>query len=196
MTRPIAEKRLLVLTALDIEAKPLRSILPPGVDIYVIGMRAVRLQNAPQGYPRILLAGMSGALDPSLRPGDVLMEQGDEKIFLTSHEVISSPTDKHVLFLETKRRAVDMETDLVRNWANQQGSHFVAIRSISDAANEVLDPVFAEIIDEVGNPIPHKLFLSVLLHPSSLPRMIHMGFRSRHVLLSLKDKVAQFIADI
>ncbi|MGH2555382.1 MAG: 4-hydroxy-3-methylbut-2-enyl diphosphate reductase [Actinomycetota bacterium] len=74
---------LIVLAPLSIEARAIRSALP-GVEVITTGMgperasaAAERLRSNPGGRPpdarAVAVAGFCGALDPTLRPGDVVV---------------------------------------------------------------------------------------------------------------------------
>src|SRR5438552_5421350 len=130
-------KSPLILTALRYEAAALSHL--GRVD--VIGIAATRLSEVNLDHTSLLvIAGLAGALNPSLRIGDVLIDKrsietsGRRCRFYCSKTVISRPGEKSELFRATGASVVDMESDAVFALARERNIPFVSIRAISDAA--------------------------------------------------------------
>ncbi len=153
--------RLLVCTAMGIEARALRCGLPPDVTVVRTGIgprRAARTAAALPGYDALAVAGFAGALDDGFRPGDVLVASevrfGGEAYPCPSAELLAGELtragfDAHVgplitrdrLILETSlpgsgARAVDMETGPLARAA--AGRPFAAVRVIVDTPRRPL----------------------------------------------------------
>lgn len=85
----------------------------------------------------LLLAGFAGALDPSLRRGEVIINRGEGKIH-TASEVIATAADKARLLHETGAPLVDMESAHVAAVAEARGVPLTVVRAVSDLAGEDL----------------------------------------------------------
>src|SRR5205823_10755715 len=122
----IATGKLLIFAAIQLEAEaiaealgarlkspiiplPIEGLAMP-IELHTIGIKAVRL---PQNLKRdevagIIMAGLAGALDHSLRPGDVIVDEASIRLpgalrfkvgkFHTSEGIIASPDSKAILF--------------------------------------------------------------------------------------------------
>jgi hypothetical protein len=201
-TRIIANRKLLILSAVMLEARAIAQAFDAGrpsadapkilsdgelpAELRLIGMRAGRLPREadPTMICGVILGGIAGALDPSLAVGDVVIDapagllahlpyrQG--KIH-TSTGIIGTPEEKASLFRDTHALAVDMEAQLVRDWAGRLGVPFIAVRGISDAADHTLDPALYALVDDVGRPK-----LSALAPALVRPGMIQSLTRIRY----------------
>jgi adenosylhomocysteine nucleosidase len=159
----LATRKLHIFTAIQSEAKAIAPFLPTSVELTVIGIRAVRLPKRVEATA-IIMAGFAGALDPALEIGDIIHDE-PAGIIHTSRSIIATTAEKSSLFLSTGARAVDMENEIVRDFARQMGVPFFGIRAISDRANEALDPRVLELVDEVGTPIAGAIALGLLKSP-------------------------------
>ena len=131
---------------------------------HLIGIKAVGLQNlsigSDTGY--ILLAGLAGALDPSLAVGDLVLCDCPETLSTrleiqrglihTGLDLAATPNQKAELFASSQARIVDMETAIVRAFAARRDILFVCLRAVSDSAHDRLDPKLLRIIDQWGKP--------------------------------------------
>ncbi|MDP9175292.1 MAG: hypothetical protein M3O30_15720 [Planctomycetota bacterium] len=200
--------KLLILTALTLEAKALEPLLKSAgqTQLAVIGMRGVRmsdqliLNHNPNG---IILAGLAGGLDPMLKVGDVLVDESANGpwpklpyqygAIHSSSKLISSPTAKAALFAQTGARAVDMESDIVRRCAAIAGLPLLTIRAISDAAEDEISPRLISCVDERGNPRPAALAAMLALHPSMIPSLIRLGKNTRVACARLTEAVGMLL---
>ena len=117
------------------------------IDLRVVGIGGCHLPKEldATNLELVISAGLAGALDPALKHGDVVIDQ-----IHTSHSVVTTSQQKAALFAQTGARAVDMETDKIRALAARAGVRCVAIRAISDTADEAIDPAVLGMVDQTG----------------------------------------------
>jgi adenosylhomocysteine nucleosidase len=200
--------RIVILSAISVEARAIARSLglkPAGgvrstpdrwtnetdsISVTPIGIRAGGLGRVATASCRcIILAGYAGALDPSLRVGDVVLDDcppmwrkgfdGREGKICSSPHIITTGRQKAELFSETGALAVDMESNTVRTWAAAAGLAFVSIRAISDAADQDLNPAILRFIDEYGGIKPFALAGGLLRKPMMLPQLLRLGAASK-----------------
>jgi nucleoside phosphorylase len=160
------------------------------VELMTVGLRAARLPAVvPNDVKFIIMAGLGGGLDPSLRVGDVVTGDGIH----TSAEAALTPERKAELFCRTGARVVDMETAIVRRWAEAAGVPFIAIRAVSDAADEAIDPGVLALVDEVGRPRAFAVARYLLSRPSGIRRLLRLGAASRAAGERLGEAVREII---
>jgi len=117
--------------------------------------RAAAEELIAAGVETLASFGVAGALDPRLKPGDLvvanaaidadgtryaaeLREFGIRGAILTQAYPVASAEEKQRLFAKTGALAVDMETGAVAAAACRAGRRFVAVRAICDAASRAL----------------------------------------------------------
>jgi adenosylhomocysteine nucleosidase len=176
----------LIFTALQMEARAIAGALAKSqrpFDLEVIGIRACRLPRdlAQRGASCIIMAGLAGALDPTLKIGDVVL---DDAIH-TSDRLITTAAEKANLFRQTNCRAVDMENAIVRAAAAAAGISFIGIRAISDTADQAVDPRVLKLVDEVGRPRPLAIAGLLLRRPTIIGQLRRLHSDSATALESL-----------
>ncbi len=208
----MANRNVLILTALQNESKAIQTAIPDwksrNLRFVTIGIRAVRMPDLATLGPLhcMILAGLAGALDPSLRIGDVIVDPAPSfpwstgtlrrgSLHTTDH-MICTPGDKKSLFIHTGAAAVDMEQSLVKAAALPLAVPFIGIRSISDTAEDAVDPMILSWIDEVGSPRPAAIARDLLLHPRSWPTARRLARDSRRALRTLGEAVAMVLDEI
>ena len=162
------------------------------VEIHLVGIGATKLPAGLGMPPPIgfIMAGLAGALDPSLRIGDVVIDDCPGEFLphaqcragkiVTSKTIVATPSEKRLLFEKTGALAVDMESAVVRAVAAKLNVPFVSIRAISDAAGESLDPAVLRMVDKFGNPRLIDLAFAIIGKPALIPRLVRLG-RSSNV---------------
>lgn len=103
------------------------------------------------GPEMVISAGFAGALSPALRVGSLVCDLRGHQLQLgpdeapwhlgkihTAGQTIEGPLDKARLFSETGALAVDMETGAIAAACLATGARVIALRAISDAAEEGL----------------------------------------------------------
>ena len=167
------------------------------------------------GKPDMLLsAGYSGGLRPELRPGDCLLAR---KIYTPDGPIESSlpepPTDPkwqaaallcvdqlapqavHKQTLSERypdTAAVDMESAVLAETANQAGLPWLALRVVIDDLHTDLPLDFSRCLNEHGQMHPGKLAQQVLLNPQRLPGLIRFSKgaeRARRRLVECTDSL-------
>jgi|SRR5579884_727822 len=198
----MADRAVAIFTAVQTEARAVATALgvaAPTVDqptvglcgntpiqLHLIGIRAPRLPVLdPVAVRCIIVAGLAGALDPSLRVGDLVvaglgegLQEGLRCRFGDIHAsaaVVATPQEKAALYARTGALAADMEYDIVRGYAGRLGVPLVAVRAISDTAADFLDPALVRIVDEFGRARPRAIAAMLLGRPSMLPRLVQLA---------------------
>jgi adenosylhomocysteine nucleosidase len=184
------------------------------IRVVITGMgaeRAQRVARAAFGWqPDLCIsAGFAGGLNPANRAGDVLVASNIRDG--ETHRTIAS--DKRVLSLaegsgarrietlytsahaistvEDKRRlgraadAVDMESFFILNEARERGIAGVAIRALSDAADENLPMDFTQLLDDRGQVRGARLALAIARAPQRIPALLRLGSASRRGAMKL-----------
>lgn len=197
--------KVLILTALRIEAKHLRAALSDAdARLCLIGMGAGHLPDIGQDKPNcVILAGFAGGLSPELHVGAVVIDTAGQPYQLprgcqsgTVHNAgsaVSSPAEKTRLFLDTKCVAVDMESCRVRAWARELGLPLVIIRSISDEAEDSIDAGLLAGVDEYGSVRLGRIALAILRNPVRLRRLVRLARCASKAGKNLGRAVHQFI---
>jgi len=205
----MSQRKWLILTALAMEAKAIlsefRPSLPQCVNLSIIGIAGRRFDpNALRDIDGgVILAGLAGALDPALNVGEIVFEATPDGSFgplpfrqckiHTSDDIISSSEEKQRLFVESGCAAVDMEGAIVRRAAEPAGIPMLHIRAISDTAAEALPERMMSWIDDVGEPLFHRIAPDMLLYPSQISTMMRLGKNSRLALNNLAPAVRQIV---
>ena len=162
-------------------------------------------------------SGLAGALRKHHLPGDVLVPR---EVHTTSWDKVI-PTDKVLvelaskcgakaveafysadrvivrsdekLDLGTKMDAVEMETGDILLEAVAFGARVVAIRAISDAADEALPLDFNRSVTEDGDVSIKRVLAQVAARPSSLPALIRFGLQSRRAARKLAIVLDKYV---
>jgi adenosylhomocysteine nucleosidase len=179
------------------------------------------MQTVPmEVYAVCISAGLAGALEADLRPGDVVVARTSEtldqklrvesdavlvdfavacgaravNISLTSQKIVAAADEKQEL--SASGSVVEMETSHVLTVAAKHHVPVVAVRAISDAADEDLPVDFGRIIDSRGHLKYGGLFKEVGLHPYRLAPLMKFAGQSRAATRSLADFLDRFISAI
>lgn len=134
----------------------------------------------------VVLAGYGGALVPQLKKGQIVLSENftSEEVlsflkllpgfsiarFVTADEVVATPERKAQYVEATQSQVVDMETAAVAEQAVARQLPFIAVRVISDQAEETLPAgALAAAFDMTLNrPTPTKLVFYFLTHPGQI----------------------------
>ncbi|MGE5611175.1 MAG: hypothetical protein ACM359_18135 [Bacillota bacterium] len=220
--RAIDTGKLLIFTAVQMEARAIGKafgvaggiatapvqlpITGSIVELCPIGIRATRMPRhlSPQAVRCIIMTGLAGALDPSLRCGEVVIDGWPTSMPIdrtfrygaihTASQAITTVEDKARLHRQTGALAVDMESDIVRHAAHQLGIPFVGIRAIGDTAADPVDPVVMTLIDDLGRPKPVALATTLLRHPMLVAHLRRLQQASALALLALADALKRLLS--
>lgn len=208
---------LLILTAVMLEAKAIaRALEMPcptphtpskadrngiAITLAVTGVCAPHLPDAAADL--VLMAGLAGALDPALAVGDLVVDDWPASLPLpagvrrgpihTDPRIAATPAQKASLFAQTKALAVDMENAPIREWAQQKGTEFGALRAISDRADQPLDPAVLKLVDPWGRPRPLAIARTLASRPALIPHLLRLGADSKTAARRLGQAIRQAI---
>jgi adenosylhomocysteine nucleosidase len=186
--------------------------------VMVSGMGPQRAEYAANYLIRLNLSGIltwgtAGALNPSLKPGDVLIpgsvglagatalpvdaawrqrvlsalpnaERPAAGTALQVGEPVTTSAEKRQLFQATDAAAVDMESYAVAAAAAKAGLPFLCIRAIADTADHDLSPRLLNAIDPYGR-LRWDRVLS-LMHGQEILGLIALARAFRQALASLR----------
>ena len=93
--------------------------------------------------------------------------------------LLSSPQEKANAFARTGALAVDMESHHVARAAAESGLPFIAIRTISDQAHEVLPAIMASFVNMEGRTKMSAVLAALILGRVSLRELLQAGRASR-----------------
>jgi len=178
------------------------------------GTQALLAGHRPQW---VISAGFSGALDPRLKQGDIMMADSiadgeghrlsiDFKIrpeavaatpglhvgrLLTVDRIVRSPEEKRTLGQQHECLAVDMESWAVGEVCRQAKTKFMAVRIVSDAVDRELPAD----IERLARQKTHAARLgaaagAIFRRPSSLKDMLKL----KEDALVASDKLAKFLS--
>lgn len=181
-----------------------RIIDRPGRDVFVVvgGGRtaslSANLDDQVEMFPGFILsAGVAGALDPSLRPGDLVID-GDHKVVallartlpqarigpvLGSDTIVATPAAKRALAGDAI--AVDMESHVAGAVARRRGLPFGVVRAISDGVGDALPHAAQVGIGPDGEVALGAILASLARRPSQLPALIATGRQAGRAFRSL-----------
>lgn len=168
------------------------------------GMGAKKTADAlaalsPEDFSLALSTGLCGAMQPELRPGDLVADPGESELDLVTPlreaakslslpfhfgrilhtNIVLQPAAKRALGAEHRAVACDMETAAVRRWAHGSSLSVIAARAVLDAVDEALPSDAPETED------PAALARYALSHAASLPGLIRTGWRSGRAMKRL-----------
>ncbi len=185
---------VLVICGLIREARLARRLVPRA-DILIGGGQSARLradlgERARQHRGLILSAGIAGALDPELAPGDIVIDGDPETLarltralpvakvgtVIGQDKISVDPATKRALAVRGK--AVDMESHIAFEVACVHGLPFCAVRVISDTAHETLPPAALVGMKADGGMALGRVLASLVHHPQQLPDLIRIGRQS------------------
>jgi hypothetical protein len=193
ITDAIEKRKPIIFCAVEFEARAVRRALAdfrispsPGTPgegwgegsapvIHTIGIKAKFLPKQLPNNAVIIMAGLAGGLDPSLKIGDVLIDSLSDisppelsyprGLIHTADRIVPTPADRAALFAQTGAQAVDMENAHVRAFAKAFEIPYLGIRAISDCATDTLNPAVARFIDELGRVKPTALARELIRRP-------------------------------
>jgi nucleoside phosphorylase len=168
----------------------------PGRDVFVViggGNAATldrNLDDQAELFPGIILScGIAGALAPSLRPGDVVID-GDAVVverlgqalphahrggIVGNDAIIATASEKRLLSERTGALAVDMESHVAARVASRKGLPVAVLRVISDRAEDDLPPAALVGMRPDGGMALGAVLASLARSPRQLPALIRTG---------------------
>lgn len=158
--------------------------------------------------PDLLVSvGFAGALDPSLRVGDVIIpktivSEETGQIYrsvagegaLVSANSIAGAEQKARLRQAYKAQAVDMEAFAVAASAERAGIPFLALKAISDGA-EITLPDLGGFIAENGGFKYLKFVAHLAIHPGQWPEIRLLARNSSIAAQKLSEKIKEYMSE-
>jgi adenosylhomocysteine nucleosidase len=155
---------------------------------------------------RVISVGFAGALDSSLKVGDVLrprtvINAGDNarteivsgEGILVSSATVASKDQKNRLAKSYNGSAVDMEAAAVAQGAAARGVEFAAVKAISDAADFVMPAKMDNFVAANGTFRSIKFASHVALRPWLWGRTIALARNSAKASRALCDALASYL---
>ncbi|WP_395020777.1 hypothetical protein [Dongia sp.] len=164
-----------------------------------------------RGADRLVSFGIAGALDPSLKPGDLVIGGAvrttdglrvpvDQKwlAHLTTHltsarvadvvgstRIAATAEQKAMLHRDSGAACIDQESHWVADAAHANHLPFIVIRAIADRAGDSLPPAVLVGLDKQGQPRTGAVVGALLRDPSQLPGLIRVALQTNSALKSL-----------
>jgi hopanoid-associated phosphorylase len=178
-------------------------------------LRALLTVFDPTTIRGVISFGVAGGLDPSLKPGDVVLATevmagdgrwlaglslSDEVVAGVAmgrrrivrgglagvEEVVVASARKAALWLQTGAAAVDMESHIAAAYAEEAGLPFAALRVISDSAHRSLPALAKSAIRPDGKVDLRKILSGVVRNPRTLSALVSTGLDFNRALRSLR----------
>ena len=178
-------------------------------------LRALLTVVDPTTIRGVISFGVAGGLDPSLKPGDIVLATevmaGDGRwlagLSLNEEviagvamrrrrivrgglagveEVVVASARKAALWLQTGAAAVDMESHIAAAYAEEAGLPFAALRVISDSAHRSLPALAKAAIRPDGRVDLRKILSGIVRNPRTLSALVSSGLDFNRALRSLR----------
>lgn len=173
--------------------------------------RAKTEEMVRDGVSALISFGIAGALDPSLKPGDLVIatdvvlpggrrvncdvawqQRVQGKIVGSSLGAVSGSSvavatraEKAALFHATGALAVDMESHHVAELAARHNLPLLIMRAVADTAMDDIPEAALVGLNEEGRPAIGAVLRSLLAKPWQLPALIRVALRSRAAMNAL-----------
>lgn len=178
-------------------------------------MAAERLLR--EGVDALVSFGIAGALDPTLRPGTIVVPHGvlvdgehmptdaalgarlgvpSKLVVLAADRIIATAADKADLFTSTSAAAVDMESGAVAKVAARHGIPFAVLRAICDPAERDLPPAAMVPTNQHGGIVLRRILRSLFTRPAQLPALPGLAADARVAHRALRAVIARAQASL
>ncbi len=159
-----------------------------------------------QGVTALLSFGLAGALDPALRPGELVIPRfvrmgelcfpctpilaSNTGGMLAAERILASAGEKSAAWQATGAVAVDLESGAVAQAAGEAGLGFAVLRAICDPAERSLPPAAIIALDHAGRIGLLRVLASVARQPWQVPVLLHLAGDARAARRALAAAVA------
>jgi adenosylhomocysteine nucleosidase len=208
---------VLIVTGLAQEA---RIAAGPGLTVVCSSSDPQQLRELltvfdPTTIRGVISFGVAGGLDPTLKPGDVVVATEvlagdtrwladlalDEDLIANiglgrwrivrgrlagTEQLVAARHLKEALHLETGAAAVDMESHVAAAYAAEAGLPFAAVRVVSDPAHRALPDLAIAAIKPDGGIDLRKVLGSIVRNPLMLRDLVSTGIDFNRALRSLR----------
>lgn len=198
--------RTLVITALEIEAKALRSVCAGRAELLCTGPGpacAEALRSRAERPLALLLAGLAGGLsnDPPALVRTVIDDATgvrftphlarDDKgaVLVTVRDPVSSPALKRSLGQRHDAHLVDCEAAHAARACAALNVRWGVVRTVSDGVDHQLPAQAADWIDARGRTRTGRVLTDTLARPSLIPELRRLARNSKHALKELAPLV-------
>jgi len=192
------------------------------VAMIISGMGAERAREAIKGTldreapARVIVAGVSGGLDPRLEIGDVRSPEsvidaqtgevfnptddahgGDRQgALVTVARIAGTAADKATLRDTFNADLVDMETSAIAQVCDTQGVPWSCVRAVSDAADDTIPAGIEALVKPDGRPATLPAVAFALTRPHRIPALIRLGRNTKIAAQRLAEQVAKSITTV
>jgi adenosylhomocysteine nucleosidase len=167
------------------------------------------------GVSALVSFGIAGGLDPSLKPGDLVVADRvivDDAAYPAlsdlaqtlaarvgpisgASEIVGSLAAKAALFRKAATLAVDLESGPVALVAAESGVPFIAIRAVADPAFRTLPRAALLPLDPAGRPRLAAVLGSIARGPGQIPGLIATARDTEAALKTLRIVSLSFASD-
>ena len=151
----------------------------------------------------VISIGLAGALDPSLRPGDLIAASGvrDGRTRFATHQawtrtlvarlpraiggviagsdvMLTTPQAKAALHGSSGAVAADMESHIAARFAARHGRPLAVLRAVSDGADRALPPAAQRGMRPDGGMDVGAVIRALAADPRQLPALIRTGLEA------------------
>ena len=163
------------------------------------------------GVERLVSFGIAGALDPSLKPGDLVLASAvhlpdghrqpvDQKWLVRvanrlpqarigdvagSSTIVGTAQSKAMLQRDTGAVCVDQESHWVAEAARANRRPFIVLRAIADRAGDSLPPAALAGLDAQGNPRTGTVVAALMRNPAQIGALLRVALQTRTALKAL-----------
>ena len=182
-----------------VEAEGVRAVVSGGLTSQL----AEQLEELPAGVASgIVSFGVCGGLNPSLKAGDLIIESNSAAWLgrLTSalpnarsgsvaggDTMIASTSEKQALRERLGADAIDMETHLVKAFAERTGTPYAVVRAVSDPAESALPRCALVGLKPNGETDALAVVRSLAQRPWELPALLRTAREAGAALRALRD---------
>ncbi len=165
------------------------------------------------GAGALVSLGLAGGLDPSLRPGDVVVCEtvfsrgacyrtdaarsrrlggATPHVVLGGDAIVASVEEKRRLWRETGAAAVDLESGAVARLAIERGVPFAVLRAVCDPAERGLPHAACVALDARGAVAIWRVVGSLIVRPGQMPALLRVAADAAAARRALLARVAVF----